>query len=326
MPNNAVNPSANPRPEVSLTAVPRYDDLPQLGSLDVKHSWGVLPASLGTLSFLSPEAVRAAALAVTTGEVLSLNVPFDTFQPPLFGRPSLDHSVIETERNTFEDTINSFNPQSSSQWDGLTHVRAREFGFYSGITDAGEAAATLGIHKWAEHGIVGRGVLVDVARHRARQKFEWDPFSGDVIEATELEQILADQSVTLQPGDVLCVRFGWLAEYRRRVLAGLDVSAVGAQFSGLASTHDTARFAWDHQVAAIAVDNPAVESAPGDPRNGSLHRRMIPGLGFAFAELLDFDALGERCAALNRYDFLFSAAPLPINGATSSTANALAIL
>lgn len=306
--------------------IPAYDDLPSIGDLGVKHSWGVLPASLGTLSFLSRAATLSAARAVRTGETISLNVPFDDFLPPLFGRPVLDHSVVETERNIFEDAINDFNPQASSQWDGLTHVRAREHGYYSGVTDPDEAKRTLGIHHWAKNGIVGRGVLVDVARYRDANGIAWDPFSGDVVEASELKQILQSQQLQLQAGDILCVRLGWMAEYRRRVAAKEDTSRVGDRFSGIASNDAMARFLWDSHLAAVCVDNPAVESAPGDRRNGSLHRRLIPGLGFALAELLDFDELAERCCESNIYSFLFTAAPLPLTGAASSTANALAII
>ncbi|TFD22534.1 cyclase family protein [Cryobacterium sp. TMS1-13-1] len=306
--------------------IPAFDDLPEIGTIGIKHSWGVLPVSLGTLAFLSPAATLEASHAVRTGETISLNVPFDDFAPPLFGRPSLGHLVTETGKNTFEDTLNDFNPQSASQWDGLTHIRAREFGFYGGITDGDEARTTLGMHHWAQHGIVGRGLLVDVVRYRAAQNIAWDPFVEDAVEASEIADIIAWQGQHLQPGDILCVRTGWMGEYRRRASTDGDVSRVGDQFAGIASTEAMARFLWDNKVAAVASDNPAVESAPGDPRNGSLHRRLIPGLGFALAELLDLDALADRCFELNAYDFLFSAAPLPLTGGASSTANALAIL
>lgn len=306
--------------------IPSYDALPELGTLGIKHSWGVLPPALGTLSFLTERAVRAAAHEVQTGETVSLSVAFAEFQPPLFGRQSLTNVISETERNIFEDCIGSFNPQASSQWDGLTHVRAREHGFYSGITDTAEAAETLGMHHWAARGIAGRGVLVDVAGHRAAQKRQWDPFAGDVVDHREIEEILRSQNVSLAAGDILCIRLGWLAEFRRRATAGSKSASVGDRFSGIASTHEMARFLWDHHVAAVCADNPAIESAPGDPKNGSLHRRLIPGLGFALAELLDFEVLARRCAERASYSFLFTAAPLAIVGAASSTANALAIV
>jgi len=76
----------------------------------------------------------------------------------------------------------------------------------------------------------------------------------------------------------------------------------------------------------VCTDNPAVESAPGNLEDGSLHRRLLPLLGIVMGELFDLDALAARCADLHRYDFLFMAAPLPIPGGLSSPANAMALL
>src|SRR5262249_61732725 len=101
--------------------------------------------------------------------------------PPLFGRAAVKHRVMAPDKNNREDVLDEFNPQSSSQWDGLAHVRAREHGFYGGITDEHEATRRLGIERWAERGIVGRGVLLDVARDRALRGDPLDPLAGDAI-------------------------------------------------------------------------------------------------------------------------------------------------
>jgi hypothetical protein len=86
-----------------------------------------------------------------------------------------------------------------------------------------------------------------------------------------------------------------------------------------------ARWPWNAHPAAVALDNPAVEDIPGSSSVGSLHRRLIPMLGFALAELLDFEALADACARDGRRDFLLVAAPTNIPGGVASPANALAI-
>lgn len=58
-------------------------------------------------------------------------------------------------------------------------------------------------------------------------------------------------------------------------------------------------FLWDAGLAALACDNPALEVAPGDPSIGSLHRRLIPLLGFAIGELLDFEELAGGTADMS---------------------------
>lgn len=309
-----------------MTGLPRYDELDRIEKIGISTSWGLLPRALGTLALQSPAAVRDAAHAVHTGEVVSLSSPTDAFDPPLFGRRALHNGVHETGRNIFEDEISVFNPQSASQWDGLPHIRAREFGFYSGITGIDEARAALGIENWAEHGIVGRGILVDVERHLKRLGTPWNPLAEEVLEPETLAEMLAEDGVSLERGDILVLRFGWLAAYRQRAASGADMTDAGTTFAGLASHDGMVRMLWDAGLSAIAADNPAVESAPGNAANGSLHRKLIPGLGFALAELLDLEMLSQRCAERGRTTFLFVAAPSAIAGAVSSTANALAIL
>jgi kynurenine formamidase len=303
---------------------PRYDELPELEGLGVRHAWDVLPAPLGTLSRLAPESVVQAAGLVRTGEAFPLNLSLDAFDPPLFGRPATGHEVYAHDRNTFEDTLDRFNPQASSQWDGLGHVRAREHGWFGGRTDQAAAQAELGIHHWAARGIVGRGVLLDVAAHLGRD--DYDPFANQAVTAEDLAAVAAASGVELRRGDVLVLRFGWTAEYRRRRAAGDDMPSAVQAWAGLSGAESTARFLWDNGIAAVAADNPAVERGPGAREDGSLHRRLIPTLGFALAELLDLDALAAACAAQGRADFLFVGVPLPIPGGVSSPANAIALL
>lgn len=304
--------------------IPAYDELPELEGLGVRHAWDVLAAPLGTLQFQDAAGVVAAAGLVRSGEVVPLGLDVAAFDPPLFGRSAVAHRVVEEGRNTYEDILDGFNPQASSQWDGLGHVRARERGYFGGITDDAEARERLGMHHWARRGVVGRGVLLDVAGHREAAGRPLDPFAGEPIDADELAEVAAAAGVAPRRGDVLCVRTGWVGEYRRRAAAGEELAVTA--WAGLSAAEATARHLWNAGIAAVAADNPAVEWAPGSREDGSLHRRLIPALGFALAELLDLDPLAEACRRQGRAEFLFVAAPLPVRAAVSSPANALAIL
>jgi kynurenine formamidase len=309
-----------------MTAMPPYDELPVLPGLDLPHAWDVLDHNLGSLSLID-DSVRAAAVAeVALGESIGLNLPLDELDPPLFGRARLKHTVIGVGRNTHEDVLDGFNPQAGSQWDGLRHVRAREHGFFGGLLDLDANPQPLGIQHWAAQGIVGRGILLDVGRWLAEQGRPLDPFAGAEITAADLAACAADHETTLRTGDILCLRTGWVTGYRALGAEGRADPALAMSFSGLRADAAMARFIWDHRLAAVCVDNPALESAPGDPAVGSLHRRLIPMLGTAVAELLDLDTLAQRCADLGRTTFLFVAVPLPLSGGVSSPSNALAIL
>ena len=56
-----------------------------------------------------------------------------------------------------------------------------------------------------------------------------------------------------------------------------------------------------------------------------LHMICLRDMGLTFGEIFDLEELARICAAKNRFDFLFVAAPLPITGAVGSPINPLAI-
>jgi kynurenine formamidase len=323
-PEGTSSPSGD-APVNPATLVP-FDELPLHEALGLQHAWDVLDRDLGTLQKTSEQTVREALTSARSGTVVNLNLPITEPDPPLFGRSPVEHEIFYPDRNTLDDRLDAFYPQSSSQWDGLRHVRAREHGFFGGWTETFPAGGgALGMEHYAEHGIVGRGVMLDVVAHRRRQERDYDPLAGETIDADELRDIVVAQQVELRPGDVLCIRTGWIEAYRALDTEARLAIAQTIRVSGLAGSEDVARFLWDSHAIAVAADNPTVEVAPGDAAVGSLHRRLIPMLGFAVSELLDLERLAELCAADGRWDFLFVAVPLNIPGGISSPANAVAI-
>ena len=65
--------------------------------------------------------------------------------------------------NHRDDWLDSFYLQSTSQVDGLRHIRHPQHGFYGGVPDEAidVGPPELGIQLLAEKGIAGRGVLLD---------------------------------------------------------------------------------------------------------------------------------------------------------------------
>ncbi|HEX4108789.1 MAG TPA: cyclase family protein [Solirubrobacteraceae bacterium] len=302
-----------------------FDQLPLNEPLGLRCAWDVLDHDLGTLARMTPETVQRAVACVRDGTVIPLNLPVTEPDPPLFGREAIEHAIYPISRNDMDDRVDRFFPQASSQWDGLRHVRAREQGYFGGGTeDPQPGPGPLGIEKWAERGIVGRGVLVDACAYLS-QTGDYEPLRGDTITAEDLHATIEHQGVTLQAGDVMCLRTGWIEAFRELPADERAALAREPRISGLAGSEDVARLLWDGGLIAIAADNPPVEVTPGDPKIGSLHRRLIPMLGFAIAELLDLKRLSGLCAADRRFDFLFVAAPMNLPGGVGSPANAVAI-
>jgi kynurenine formamidase len=315
--------------------IPPFDSLPRMPGWGIQHSWDVWGRgdNLGTLNRLTGPVVAAAAACVRTGERVGVSLPLGQPDPAFFGRKAFSHHFVPMGPTAWDDWIDGFYLQCSTQWDGLRHVGSPD-GWYGGWRgQPSEDPETLGIHHWAERGIIGRGVLVDLAAYAARDGAGgYDPFTRVAFRPADLDAALRAEGVSLRPGDILCVRTGWTEKYltldaaARTALAGSMQQVAGYTSAGLAGSEETARFLWDSGVAAVACDNPAVEVVPSDPAEGFLHRRLIPGLGMAIGELFSFGALAAACARTGRYEFLFTSVPLNVTGAVGSPGNAVAIL
>ena len=316
----------------SAGELPAFAELPRLPKIELSHAWEVFGPGdeLGTLNLITPDVIRAALSEVRRGDRVSLTLPMNFVDPPMYGRQPYAHETFALSRNEWDDRLDGLYLQSASQWDGFRHVRCREFGFYGGETrDPAEMGPKFGIDRWAD-GIISRGVLLDVARY-----LEQSPDGGDYHPLTEfsvtaglLEQVARFQGVDVRRGDVLCVRLGWASAYRqlsgqgRQDLAGLGMAAAHA---GLAADEVMAARLWDWHISAIVTDNPSVELAPGSPAVGSLHRRLLPLLGMVMGELFDLDQLAARCAADGRWSFMFAGIPMNLPEGVASPGNAVAL-
>ena len=311
-----------------MSTRPRYEELPD------GCAWDVLDPDLGSLALLTPERVATAARLARTGRRFSLDLPVDQPDPPFFAREPVRHTVFDFSATVLDDRLDSYYPQGSTQWDAFSHFAHSSRGFFGGhdkhaIVERG----ALGIDAWHAAGIVGRGVLLDVARH-----VEIPGDSSFTVTPQLLDETASAQGVEVREGDVLCVRVGWIGWYRtldqsaRAELAERSRGSLqGFAVPGVGPGPAAAEWLWDHGVAALAVDNPAVEPIPGAVGadqltvDDMLHVRVLAFLGIPLGEFFDFEALADDCAADGVYEFLFTSAPLGIPGGIGSPPNALAI-
>jgi kynurenine formamidase len=317
-----------------MSDLPSYSSLPAKAGNPPGSTWGLWgdDDQLGCVNLITPERIAGAGKLIRTGEVFALNLRVDLPDPPLYGRGAVKHTITGEGGNGRDDYLDNFWPQASSQWDSLRHIRHPEFGWYNGVADdqiiAGDAGK-LGIENMARHGIAGRGVLLDVGRYLQEQGRPLDYLTATGITVADVEACRASQRVELSAGDVLLFHTGWLQWYRTQTTAEQRTAMADRntlQAPGLAATEDTAAYLWDHGVAAVAADNPALEAWP--PRNatgGFLHHRLIPMLGMPIGELWWLHDLAEACAADGRYGFFLASAPLNVPGGVGSPPNALAI-
>lgn len=322
------------------TGLPTYDELLARTDAPAGSSWGLWGADdrLGCLNLLTPESALRGIRSVVDGRTFPLDLDLSLPDPPLFGRTAYRHDVVWLPSgHGHDETLSDWNPQSSSQWDGFRHIRSPIHGFYNGIADEDH-----GVQHWAQRGVVTRGVLADAAAWRESQGRPIDASAPDVIEPEELSACLEAAHVAVEPGDILLVRTGWLSWYRTPEAAARRDVAATLVACGLRPGRPSARWLWDHRVAAVAADNPSLEvwpsSRPLSPEDrrrlredpGSydellLHMALLPMLGMPIGELWDLDALAQACAADGRYAFLLTSAPIHLRHGVGSPPNALAV-
>ncbi len=309
--------------------LPSYAELSERSDAPRGTNWGLFGKDdqLGTVNFLTPERVKAAAASVRKGVSFGLNWRIDLPDPPLFGRGAHKHTVVEMAGGVaMDDWLDNFYPQRSSQWDGLAHAGHPRYGFYNFATrEQVRTGQRNGIEHWARRGICGRGVLLDVARHQAAKGQPIDATTPFRIPPELLEEVAAKEGVEIRAGDILLVRSGWTEHYLAADRAARERMQEEMAFPGLDASMAMAAWLWDHRIAAVAGDSPAVEFNPTDPATGWLHVRALAYLGMPFGEMWDLEALAADCAADGVYDCFLASAPLHVPGGIGSPPNAVAI-
>ncbi|HSV78742.1 MAG TPA: cyclase family protein [Ramlibacter sp.] len=316
-----------------MPEIPLYADLPTIDG--ERHAWGVFGPDdeFGCLNFLNPAAVSNAARLVETGKVISLDVPLGEPQPQFWAmRPPLQHRV-RVHRHGRDDHLDEFNLQGSSQWDGLRHVRFRQHGYYGGRSEEQlDSTGVLGIERWAERGIFGRGILVDVAGFAADAGEPLDPTKTRSVDHALIAQVLASTGVKTRPGDILLVRTGWLAWYsgltmerRQAIVADYERDRASFHIPGIDATEPSVAWFWNNRIAGIATDTPTFEVLPYDPKRGWAHHRLLALLGMPLGELWALEELARHCRQTGRYDFFLSSAPLKLPSGVATPANAYAL-
>jgi len=280
----------------------------------------------GTVNLITPERIVAATQLVKRGAIFDLGIPFDVNGPqPGGGRINPVRLMSETGHDQhypgafhYADDYVFMPLQAASQWDGLAHVFYDEQ-LYNGFPsdDVGpHGAKHCSIDKMAK-GIVGRGVLLDIARLKGVRWLE----QGDVITPADLDAAAARQGVEVKAGDIVLFRTGW----RTKFVEEKDANGFMAGEPGLG----LACCEWLHErdVAVVASDNWAIEALPGeiDTELLPVHMVLIRDMGMTLGEILDLDELAADCEADGVWEFLLTAPPIKFTAAVGSPINPLAI-
>ncbi|MCJ1285300.1 hypothetical protein MMC26_004640 [Xylographa opegraphella] len=274
----------------NCTSFPTRKEVPQIPGAPPGAAWVWGPDdNIGRLNLLTPTRVKAAAAEIRTGETICLNrisLPLHFPETPAFGREIFQHTIKTVIKNYVYDDLYSMNTQSGSQWDGFRHFAHVASGgtFYNdthGEDIVGEQANDkCSIHHWAEHGIAGRGVLLDYRTYANKKGITYDPYDTYSISWEELYRCGKDQGVDIRPeaqgghiriGDILLIRTGFVEAYNSKpaderaslALRGHQGGSDPVQrWAGIAQGDTMLDWLHDCYFAAVAGDAPTFEAWP----------------------------------------------------------------
>ncbi|KAF4463137.1 cyclase [Fusarium albosuccineum] len=345
--------------------VPKYSELPSVAGRPRHCSWDVWNEIhehvtgrkgqkdwSGTLNHLTAEVVAAAGKEIQTGERAALNWPLDAYTYVGFQRKKLELGIIDGKAVTGgkflanDDEVTSTRERrvvSNSCFRSRSIPKLALSGmgcaisvtalYYNGATHEelqnGRENRPGSIHEWSKMGgICGRGVLLDYYAYAQKHSIDYCPGDTHNITVESLENVATWENVELRPGDILLVRTGWTSWHDSLIDEAKKIALTRDKHdnAGLLPSEETAEWIWDRRFAAIAADNPTVETWPPTGKGQLLHEYLLPTLGCPIGELWDLEKLSALCEKNKRYSFFLSSAPLNISGAIATPANAVAIL
>ncbi|MEE2636123.1 MAG: cyclase family protein [Acidobacteriota bacterium] len=280
------------------------------------NNWGRWGADdeLGTMNLITPEKTRHAATLVERGITVSLSHNPMPDEAPDNPDAAFNHTMGRTLRSdTYEFTYHGY---GVSHIDSLCHFLWNDR-LYNNIAPSAstpDGCGKLGIQN-LKSGIVTRGILLDFPRLKGVPYLEpQTPIFIEDIEAWETQA-----GVTVSEGDVIFIRTGRWA--RRAALGPWSVSGNSA---GLHASV----LPWIKERGVAFVGSDAATDVMPSLVEGvtqPVHTMLIAGLGTNIFDNMDLEALAETAARENRWEFMITAGPIPVDGGTGSPLNPIAV-
>lgn len=300
---------------------------------DAPNRWGHWGADdeVGALNYLTADEVKRGLATVRHGRTFTLGVPIATSEGDAVfpGRWPAKHFMV-ADKAGFEnghwqplagglefadDYVTGF-AQAGTHCDALGHMWFDDTlwnGFGASSTNGGMTKA--GIMPIAERGIVGRGVLLDMARFRGKPALD----RAETFTHRDLMECARAQGVDTLPRSILLVRTGWVGA----LAAGSQAVGDGYWEPGLTFSLDLVRWFDEMQIPCLVTDTLANETTY-EPETGLmlvLHAALMRNLGVVFTEMASLDVLAADCAADGHYEGFYCASPAKVSEGTGGSAN-----
>ncbi|MCB9384402.1 MAG: cyclase family protein [Bryobacterales bacterium] len=308
-------PAASTRETVTQATVERW--------MEQLSNWGRWGAGdqIGTVNLITPQKRKQAAALVSDGEAVSLARTAETTQaednPRPFGHRMLNTGAEPAAGQFVSDEYTvAYHGYAHTHMDALAHM-SYQGKSYNGVEMAGVTAAgapQLTVTSFKE-GIFTKAVLLDIPHLKGVDWLE----PGTPIYPEDLDAFEKKTGAKVEPGDVVFVYTG---RWKRRDAQGPWDAAASA-----AGLHASAA-PWLHarDIAMLGSDS-ASDVAPSgvDGVRQPIHQLMLVAMGTPLFDNCDLEALAAACRKRNRWEFLLTAGPLPVQGGTGSPINPIAI-
>ena len=281
----------------------------------------------GTLNYITPAHVRTAATLVRSGRSVSLAIPINTVAGPDNPHPAARymvqmhdiHSDLGEESFAMDYMACECHGDCHTHIDALCHV-AYKGKLYNGklVESVTSQGPTLMDITTLAHGVIGRGVMLDIPRLRGVKWLE----PGEAVARQELEAAEKAEGVRLGEGDILLFRTG---HHRRRLELGSWNP--GYDGEGRAGLHSTTMLMLHERKVAVFLPDGDGETVPSnvDGLPYPIHPLQISAMGMTCADSLQFEELARVCEEEHRWEFMVVIAPLRLPRGTGTLFNPIAI-
>ncbi len=290
-----------------------------LSYLRDRRNWGRWgdKGSAGAMNLIDDAKRLEAARLVRKGRAVSMSRPFPVKASPSNPRPAhhyVTRGVREPGGGSAGDYYGvAFHGWATTHIDALSHVWDSE-----GMWDGGDpdevitfSGSTYGsVDNWSD-GILTRGVLLDVPRHRGKPYVTME----EPVHGWELEDVAAAQGVEIAPGDAVMVYSGREAYVRDAGLWGPEPRP------GLHSS--CLPFVRDNDISILVWD--MMDALPNEYDIPWTVHGAIFAYGVALLDNALLEPLAAACAEEGRYEFMVTINPLYVIGGTGSPVNPIAV-
>jgi kynurenine formamidase len=217
--------------------------------------------------------------------------------------------------NTGDTFFISYHGYAHTHMDSLCHFlyNGKMYNGYSQDVVTEKGAANNSIINF-KNGIITRGVLMDMARLKGVDYLE----PGTRIYPEDLESWEKKARVKVSSGDVMIVRTG---RWARR-----DAKGPWPITQGLAGLHmSCAKWLHARDVAVLGGDG-AQDVLPSGVAGISqpIHALVLVAMGMPIFDNCDLELVGKEAERRQRWEFLVTASPAAVPGATGSVLNPIA--